>query len=839
MYGPPALDVDYCKLFMDSLEPSKEDSAAGVTDHQMFIPSPQTMLNSSADPFQLTQPAPIKEEPEENGFGHYFGLNNDMWSGPSDSSPSDQSISVDVMDMLGSKRSNNSSPEQSMNPSGVLFYPSPTHVQGVSPPHLQQSTNYAAPLQMSQTAHHIGNGAHQLNSPPMAQTFGSPLGANHRSPVEPHKLPAPTVSKNFAKNSVTKRPNVAVSGVSKPPATIAGATSPGRQRKSKSTHNLIEKRYRNNINDKINVLRDCVPFLRDLSNATESTNGDGAPQPRLNKATVLTKAAEYIRQLQQRNNALTKELNALRAQQGLDTNQMPPLRSPQNEAESSMYMDEYGRPPSASSMSSVSSSGTHFSSTTKMAATCVVGGALAMGGMLGNDDLRGLAAVELNLPFAPTHTLGSFLKVASAISLLGTAISLSQDRQAASRPKATKHYSSLQEHRQNAYETACQMLNTPADASTLGMIWRLLVAIVQVIVFSLMGESMLNAFMELSGIDARQRRSLIMQASDTQLVGGSRAGTSKLHLLYLLVSQNLLPATPRRYMTQSMQAQELGRNSLLRPLFNAIASRLWRKASQSSSGARDSSPCPTYLSELAALDYNEVMTPRTRKWLGWVCDSLSIPNSRDYNSLVSDHSLTTALDILAAANAIQGQNTALGQYLVDDDKAKALKNLRKVDAMTPPTTWTMLRSELLQVVINGASDTNKVCNVLQEAQAMLRKYSMCSPETVTTLRAIMLLHHHRQGSPESQEYARQLATQILVKKDTVASSADILCVFFMLRELAKEPHTESAANLSDAAFVCRQWFGKDECAGDFGLGLSARRRLIRESIAMARVFAQV
>lgn len=839
MYGPPGLDVDYCKLFMDSLEPSKEESSAGISDHQMFIPSPQTMLNASADPFQLSQPAPVKEEPEENGFGHYFGLNNDMWSGPSDSSPSDQSVSVDVMDMLGSKRSNNSPPEQSMNPSGVMFYPSPTHIQGVSPPHLQ-SANYGAPLQMSQAPHSAANGAHQLNSPPMGQnSFGSPLGANHRSPMEPHKLPAPSVSKNSSKSSVTKRPSVVVSNVSKVPTMVPGASSPGRQRKSKSTHNLIEKRYRNNINDKINILRDCVPGLRDQSSATESTSGDGAPQPRLNKATVLTKAAEYIRQLQQRNSALAKELSALRAQNGLDPTQLPPLRSPQNEAESSMYMDEYGRPPSASSMSSVSSSGTHFSSTTKMAATCVVGGALTMGGMLGNDDLRGLAAVPLNLPFAPTHTLGSFLKVASAISLLGAAFSLCQDRQAAARPKATKLSGSLQEHRHSAYQTACHMLNTPTDASALGMIWSLLVALVQLAILSFMGEGMLNAFMELSGIDARQRRSLIMQASDTQLVGGSSSGASTLHLLHLFVSQSLLPATPRRYMIQSMQAQELGRNSIFRPVFDEVASRLWRKASQCTTGTRESSPFPDHLSELAALEYKDVMTPRTRKWLGWVFDSVSDPKCRDYNSLVNDHSLTSAVDILAAANAIQGQNAALQQLLVDDDKTKAINSLKKVDLITPPATWTILRSQLLQVVINGASDGDKVRNVLQETQAMLRRYSVSCHETVTTLQSIMLLHHHSQGSPESQEYARQLAAQLAVKKNMVTSSADVLCIFFMLRELAKDSHMEPASNLSDAAFVCRQWFGRDECAGEFGLGLASRRRLVRESISMARVFAQV
>ncbi|KAH8816770.1 helix-loop-helix DNA-binding domain-containing protein [Xylogone sp. PMI_703] len=91
----------------------------------------------------------------------------------------------------------------------------------------------------------------------------------------------------------------------------------------KTAHNMIEKRYRTNLNDKIAALRDCVPSLR-VTSGTGTGTGTGcgvkkgkgdtgedlqglSPAHKLNKATVLSKAAEYIMHLEKRNKALCKE----------------------------------------------------------------------------------------------------------------------------------------------------------------------------------------------------------------------------------------------------------------------------------------------------------------------------------------------------------------------------------------------------------------------------------------------------------------------------------------------------------------------------------------------------
>ncbi|MCJ1412033.1 hypothetical protein MMC19_006125 [Ptychographa xylographoides] len=90
----------------------------------------------------------------------------------------------------------------------------------------------------------------------------------------------------------------------------------------KTSHNVVEKRYRSNLNDKIATLRDSVPALRlasrrtsanDASSDSEGTDGAAGPssQVKLNKATVLTKATEYIKQLELHNKRLVEENSAL------------------------------------------------------------------------------------------------------------------------------------------------------------------------------------------------------------------------------------------------------------------------------------------------------------------------------------------------------------------------------------------------------------------------------------------------------------------------------------------------------------------------------------------------
>ncbi|KAK4150962.1 helix-loop-helix DNA-binding domain-containing protein [Chaetomidium leptoderma] len=130
------------------------------------------------------------------------------------------------------------------------------------------------------------------------------------------------------------------------PTKDATATTTAALGPKKTAHNMIEKRYRTNLNDKITQLRDAVPSLRlaatqrrsssgvdlleeDIGGGGGGEDGDGGLATtggggsingaKLNKATILSKATEYILQLERRNLGLEAENGALRGRmEGLE-----------------------------------------------------------------------------------------------------------------------------------------------------------------------------------------------------------------------------------------------------------------------------------------------------------------------------------------------------------------------------------------------------------------------------------------------------------------------------------------------------------------------------------------
>ncbi|RJE26826.1 Transcription factor [Aspergillus sclerotialis] len=95
-------------------------------------------------------------------------------------------------------------------------------------------------------------------------------------------------------------------------STVSGMVQEGPKPKPKRAHNVIEKRYRANLNDKIAELRDSVPALRSAKNAGVTVEDDEVPANKLNKASILSKATEYIRHLETRNKRLEEENMALK-----------------------------------------------------------------------------------------------------------------------------------------------------------------------------------------------------------------------------------------------------------------------------------------------------------------------------------------------------------------------------------------------------------------------------------------------------------------------------------------------------------------------------------------------
>ncbi|OKL62886.1 hypothetical protein UA08_01744 [Talaromyces atroroseus] len=149
-----------------------------------------------------------------------------------------------------------------------------------------------------------------------------PLGANLISPPE-GPIPASWARR---KNGGAKKPVANnLSGRKRKTSSEDDAGSVGADDDSppeakptskKRSHNVIEKRYRANLNDKITELRDSVPSLRVLTRenngGTSAHDDDILTGNKLNKASILSKATEYIRHLELRNTRLEEENRALK-----------------------------------------------------------------------------------------------------------------------------------------------------------------------------------------------------------------------------------------------------------------------------------------------------------------------------------------------------------------------------------------------------------------------------------------------------------------------------------------------------------------------------------------------
>jgi hypothetical protein len=142
-----------------------------------------------------------------------------------------------------------------------------------------------------------------------SQNRSSPASTSHARTSISSISPAPDISEQPAKKKGGRKRKVSNSDEEQQSPEDGGPPI------KKTSHNVIEKRYRNNLNDKIAELRDSVPSLRAMSRPSGNDDSEDleglTPAHKLNKATVLAKATEYIKHLEKRNKTQADELTDL------------------------------------------------------------------------------------------------------------------------------------------------------------------------------------------------------------------------------------------------------------------------------------------------------------------------------------------------------------------------------------------------------------------------------------------------------------------------------------------------------------------------------------------------
>ena len=144
----------------------------------------------------------------------------------------------------------------------------------------------------------------QSSSSPEASQYNTSRLSDESARDYPAVAPRPLLKRKLSPQDVPTRPE----RDAKPPP-------------KKRPHNVIEKRYRANLNAKIAELRDSIPSLRSIKKVqagedagTSDEDGDGlTPSGKFNKASVLAKAVEYIKHLERRNTSLDKDNETLKS----------------------------------------------------------------------------------------------------------------------------------------------------------------------------------------------------------------------------------------------------------------------------------------------------------------------------------------------------------------------------------------------------------------------------------------------------------------------------------------------------------------------------------------------
>ncbi|RYP15594.1 hypothetical protein DL765_005632 [Monosporascus sp. GIB2] len=171
-------------------------------------------------------------------------------------------------------------------------------------PYLPQNIPFNDPERQRLLAIALGSGQTPPQQQQQQQSVAPPAGMNFRfgmnqssNAVEKSRSHEPELKRAAPRPRMPSRNNSAGS-----------MEKPKEKPKSsdRAAHNDIERKYRTNLKDRIAELRDAIPSLRAIPEDGDDMTSTRVA-PKVSKGTVLSKATEYIHQLERRNRSMAQK----------------------------------------------------------------------------------------------------------------------------------------------------------------------------------------------------------------------------------------------------------------------------------------------------------------------------------------------------------------------------------------------------------------------------------------------------------------------------------------------------------------------------------------------------
>lgn len=631
------------------------------------------------------------------------------------------------------------------------------------------------------------------NFAPVKDETISPKEFIKPEPISPNSA---ANSENISEKKNTQRPQAKKSSSGPKLNSESKSNKVMKPKKEKTSHNMIEKRYRTNINDKILALRDCVPSLRCVVSGGPRQGEDLeglTPASKLNKATVLTKATEYIQHLQKRNNMLLKQLAESRNMSSLDMSGVP----------------EGGNRPNGMPAYPQRESGNYASKAMMLSMAGIMGAGLMNDG----NDMHGLSALPVfsfmsstRLPINPQSILFA-LKVTLIAgtliylvlpSLFGSPSMKDQKKVQQVDESINNQEHSLRDMRRQLWIANTRTFLMPAENLS-AQLAALLKNIATTLIITLTGSEGYEVIARaLNKEQLSSKRLALSKAIDAQLCGGDQDNASRGRLFFTFFKSFLLPATPSRYLTQAVHVNILCHGIRFVDVVGFyIAKYFWIQARSAVSNEPeatedDDSATPKHIRALL-MSFNGD-SPETYKRFYNLSYGFPVSNGcltgeddEGYLSVLTDKSNRSVSDVFAALYSNSLVHEVLLNVLESDEID--FRKLELCSCVAPPCSIVGRRVAIAEALLLGPKDASYAKNAMDMLKEELDQQAWISRENSSSAGSVLLRAEESDSEHSSSEISMSDDSEI----ESVSTERNREAVFL-----------SSAVKINTASFAVSQ-----------------------------------